>query len=126
MFVLICDFCILLQQILIEKVKKRLRLFVDNELMKKVKAPRKMNVGRELFLGSLPSNVDRPESMQVLTMSCDIVKNDYVYSYPENSKFNLIQQQNNFQPVYIKGLCAVLFQLSWQTCPRSFHLEGWP
>lgn len=40
-------------------------LTVDNQLIKKVKAPRKFNVGQELFLGSVPSNVARPEDVQV-------------------------------------------------------------
>ncbi|XP_071547005.1 laminin subunit alpha-1-like isoform X2 [Panulirus ornatus] len=52
------------RKVMIEKVRKRLRLFVDNQLVKKVKAPRKLNVGRELFLGSLPSNVARPNNIQ--------------------------------------------------------------
>lgn len=40
-----------------EKVKKRLTLYIDNEMVKRVKGPRKVNVGRELFLGGVPSGV---------------------------------------------------------------------
>ncbi|KAK8738879.1 hypothetical protein OTU49_003716 [Cherax quadricarinatus] len=52
------------RKVMIEKVRKRLHLFIDNQLVKKVKAPRKMNVGRALFLGSLPANIVIPDTMQ--------------------------------------------------------------
>ncbi|KAK7085775.1 Laminin subunit alpha-2 [Halocaridina rubra] len=52
------------KKVMIEKVKKRLRLTIDTQLIKKVKAPRKMNVGRKLFLGSLPANAPRPKDLQ--------------------------------------------------------------
>lgn len=38
-------------------MKKRLSLYIDNKLVKRLKVPRKVNVGRELFLGGLPSSV---------------------------------------------------------------------
>lgn len=41
----------------VEKVRKRLTLYINNKMVKRVKGPRKVNVGRELFLGSLPSGV---------------------------------------------------------------------
>lgn len=53
------------RKVIIRKAKKRLWLTVDNQLIKKVKAPRKFNVGQELFLGSVPSNVARPEDVQI-------------------------------------------------------------
>ncbi|XP_042207400.1 laminin subunit alpha-2-like [Homarus americanus] len=52
------------RKVMIEKFRKRLLLFIDNQLVKKEKAPRKMNVGRELFLGSLPASDDNPDNMQ--------------------------------------------------------------
>ncbi|XP_063590781.1 laminin subunit alpha lam-3-like isoform X2 [Penaeus indicus] len=53
------------RKVIIRKAKKRMWLTVDNQLIKKVKAPRKFNVGQELFLGSLPSNVARPDEVQI-------------------------------------------------------------
>ncbi|XP_063877309.1 laminin subunit alpha-1-like isoform X1 [Scylla paramamosain] len=41
----------------VEKTKKRINLYIDNKMVKQVKGPRKVNVGRELFLGGLPSGV---------------------------------------------------------------------
>lgn len=46
-----------ISQVRIERVKKRLSLYIDSQLVKRVKVPRKVNVGRELFLGGLPSRV---------------------------------------------------------------------
>lgn len=42
-------------------MKKRLSLYIDSKLVKRVKVPRKVNVGRELFLGGLPSRVEGAE-----------------------------------------------------------------
>ncbi|KAK3855199.1 hypothetical protein Pcinc_038380, partial [Petrolisthes cinctipes] len=53
------------RKVVIEKVRKRLRLFIDNQMVKKVKGPRKINVGRELFLGGLPTSISRRESWQL-------------------------------------------------------------
>ncbi|KAG0726288.1 Laminin subunit alpha-2 [Chionoecetes opilio] len=41
----------------VQKVKKRITLSIDGKVVKRVKGPRKVNVGRELFLGGLPSGV---------------------------------------------------------------------
>ena len=48
--------CVVLQ-VKVEKIKKRLILYIDNKMVKRVKGIRKVNVGRELFLGGLPSGV---------------------------------------------------------------------
>ena len=55
-------------QVRVEKIKKRINLYIDNKNVKKVKGPRKVNVGRELFLGGLPLGVMAPkvDNWQVL------------------------------------------------------------
>ncbi|XP_050712288.1 laminin subunit alpha-1-like isoform X2 [Eriocheir sinensis] len=54
------------RKVRIERVKKRLSLYIDSQLVKRVKVPRKVNVGRELFLGGLPSRVVGAEEVEPL------------------------------------------------------------
>lgn len=58
----------LCSQVRVEKKKKRINLYIDNRVVKRVKGPRKVNVGQELFLGGLPSGVAaaRVDGWQVL------------------------------------------------------------
>ncbi|XP_064107459.1 laminin subunit alpha lam-3-like isoform X1 [Macrobrachium nipponense] len=82
------------RKVMIEKVKKRLRLTVDTQLIKKVKAPKKMNVGRKLFLGSLPSNVPKPKDLMEIDALRGCMRNLNIngeeYEIPNSRRQDLI------------------------------------